>query len=326
MTRLPSADLAVAISARPEIDALSGLATRVVAAARGPEAEADANDPFTLALQRYRSAGVPAELGASWRATGSRRADTGPDVAILRKLDRDLLSAVVRYAIDAPTELPAAATEPAEDAPGPRTIGLATDVAALPSLVMGQDGRWHADDARPADNGTPRTRLAGLAGLASRYPNPAAVAARRRPLLDRIGPQAAANAVAARVKTVPPPPAFFPPRAADLELPSPEVVPARDDELLQTVSGGIELVVGPFTRLQELAAFTRALREMQGVEDVSPRQFAKGLVHIRVHYTDTIPLSNRLAQLREFSPSVLSATRTRIELKVEPPDDAPATS
>ena len=315
---------------RPDADALSDLAHRVVGAVRAPEAAAADEDPFTLALKRYQSAGAPAELRARWRdaLTEGAKADVAAASSVLRRLDRDLLSGVVRYATDvapAEPEEESANERAGEAAPLP-SLRVVTDATALPALVMGSDGTFHADDARPAGTAAPRGRLASLTGMASRYPDPAAMTARRRPLLERIGPEAASAAVAARVKTVAPPPAFFPPTAAELLPLDEEVRPAANDELLQTVSGGIELVVGPFTRLQQLAAFTRALREMPGVEDVSARQFAKGSVHIRVHYADAIPLSNRLAQLREFSPSVVSASKTRIELKVEPPDDAPATT
>lgn len=313
----------MAISTRPQADALSDLARSFVTAARGPQADAVADDPFTLALKRYQVSGIPEDLGARWRQTRAKSAERAPDLTLLRKLDRDLLSGVVGYAtahavggpLEEPEEVPA---EP----PSKLTIGVAAGPAAPPPLVMGEDGRWHADDAPETGATASRGRLAALAGLASRYPDAAAVAS-ARPLLDRIGPAAAASAVAARVKTVTPPPAFFPPSNADL-LPMIEESPTVEDELLRSVSGGVEIVVGPFSRLQHLAAFTRALNDMPGIADVSARQFEQGMVHIRVHYSDDVPLVTRLVQLREFSPTVVSSTKTRIELKVEPPDNAPA--
>lgn len=314
----------MAISARPEADTLSDLARSFVTAARGPQAEAVADDPFTLALKRYQASGIPEDLGARWRHTRAQSAEGTPDLSLLRKLDRDLLSGVVRYATEPTAGRPLEdEDDPPGDAPVSLSIGVATGDGVPPALVLGEDGRWHADDLPDSGAAAPRGRLAALAGLPSRYPDAAAVAS-ARPLLDRIGPQAAASAVAARVKTVAPPPAFFPPSEAELQ-PLSEKPTTTDDELLQSVSGGVELVVGPFTRLQHLAQFTRAIQEMPGIADVSARQFEQGMVHIRVHYSDDVPLVTRLAQLREFSPTVVASTKTRIELKVEPPDRTPAT-
>lgn len=318
----------MAISAgRRETEALSDLALRVVDALRSPGVETSTEDPFTLALKRYQSAGSPAGTGGKWREALSDRAEPpASSTSVLRKLDRDLLSSVVRYAVGpAPVEPEEAQLGSAEGMSPASPVRVIGEPESLPSLSLGSDGTWHADEPRAPGAASLLGRLSTLSGGGSRYPTPETVAARRRPLLDRIGPQAAASAVAARVQTPAPPPAFFPPRPTEPVPVEESPASAKNDDFLSTVSGGVELVVGPFSRLQHLAAFTRALQEMPGVADVSARQFERGLVHIRVRYADAVPLTNRLAQLREFSPTVVSATKTRIELKVEPPDHAPAT-
>ena len=86
--------------------------------------------------------------------------------------------------------------------------------------------------------------------------------------------------------------------------------------LAQTVAGGLELVVGPFSRFTDLAGFTRRLRELPGIQAVDTRHFFKGTVSLRVRYEDAVPLATRLAELEEFEPHVASATPSRIEVRL----------
>lgn len=86
--------------------------------------------------------------------------------------------------------------------------------------------------------------------------------------------------------------------------------------LAQTVGGGLELVVGPFTRFTDLARFTRSLRELPGIQAVDTRHFFKGTVSLRVRYEDAIPLATRLVELESFEPHIASATPSRIEVRL----------
>jgi len=105
----------------------------------------------------------------------------------------------------------------------------------------------------------------------------------------------------------------------------PSIAESISESTIQAVSGGIDLIVGPFTRFQDLGAFVKALRALTGVEDVTMREFVRSVVRLRVRYAHTVALATRLQQLREFSPTILSATQTRVEVKVEPLDrSAPA--
>ena len=156
---------------RPEslepVNVLAGLAERVVQAVL--ERGEDERDPFADALERYRSAGVPAEADAPWRGG---RGLPGPAVRrVLRTLGRDLLAGVVSYATTSASkeEAPAEAEE-VEDAPRLAVVGAGR---TMPSLELAPDGTWHV--AAPAE--APGTTAGGrphaaVPTLASRYPRP----------------------------------------------------------------------------------------------------------------------------------------------------------
>jgi hypothetical protein len=115
-------------------------------------------------------------------------------------------------------------------------------------------------------------------------------------------------------------------QAALLVAPAPEPVaevkaPARihpelGDDARASIDGGVDLIAGPFARFSELAAFTRAVRGLQGITSLDTREFLKGTVHLRLRYEDPIQLSVRLTELTEFRPSIIQATPGRIELRV----------
>lgn len=129
----------------------------------------------------------------------------------------------------------------------------------------------------------------------------------------------------------PPPPAppvtaqLTPAPAAPLERAIPAPVPAERAAEHATASatftnaariGGVELVVGRFTSFSKLAAFTRALQALEGIDTVTTRQFYKNVVQLRVRYDGDVPLVTRLKELTDFAPVVVSASPTRIELRI----------
>lgn len=88
--------------------------------------------------------------------------------------------------------------------------------------------------------------------------------------------------------------------------------------------GGMDVVVGPFARFSRLAEFIRALRALSGVRSVEARQFFNGTVQLRVRYDGMVPLATRLAELREFAPSAISATSTGVMMRLQPIEPAAA--
>jgi vacuolar-type H+-ATPase subunit H len=97
---------------------------------------------------------------------------------------------------------------------------------------------------------------------------------------------------------------------------------ARIHPELGAIDGGVDLIVGPFARFSQLAAFTRGVRGLAGVISLDTREFLKGTVHLRLRYDDAIPLSVRLSELSEFRPVVLEASSGRVELRVNLVDSA----
>lgn len=183
----------------PGVDALSDLARRLVDAVRDSDRTERIDDPFALALDRYLTAGDPPEVEGRWRAAlRTRPAGEAAAVAVLRKLDRDLLAGVVRFATgngrsavlpdEAGSHEGTSAAGPPDggDDERPARLRVITDASTLPALVLGPDGAWHAAEGPAAPRSVARGRLASLAGLASRYPAAQVVASERRPLLARM--------------------------------------------------------------------------------------------------------------------------------------------
>ncbi|MBI3980284.1 MAG: hypothetical protein HY331_19080 [Chloroflexi bacterium] len=110
------------------------------------------------------------------------------------------------------------------------------------------------------------------------------------------------------------------PAPSDVPAPSgPGDLPALIGEAEPTgaIVGGIELVVGPFSRFSQLGDFLRALRALPGVESVMTRQFHRGILRLRVRYDNPIALATRLLDLSAFAPRIVSAGAARIELHVQ---------
>lgn len=151
------------------MNVLAGLAEGVLDAILEREDDPE-RDPFAVALARYRSGGIPDEAAASWRAVRvAQHADRGT-ADVLRKLDRDLLVGVVRYATGSADE-PAPPDEAETEEASP-TLAVVGAGGPMPSLELGPDGTWHvasSGEAPLARRGGEKAR-AGLSSLASRYP------------------------------------------------------------------------------------------------------------------------------------------------------------
>jgi hypothetical protein len=111
------------------------------------------------------------------------------------------------------------------------------------------------------------------------------------------------------------------------ERPLVRIHPELGDEppSLASIDGGVDLIAGPFARFSELAAFTRAVRGLQGITSLDTREFLKGTVHLRLRYEDPIQLSVRLTELSEFRPFITQVTPSRVELRVNLADPAAQT-
>jgi hypothetical protein len=89
--------------------------------------------------------------------------------------------------------------------------------------------------------------------------------------------------------------------------------------------GGVELLVGPFTKFTDLASLMSALRALPGVRSVATQRFVKGIAHLRLRYEDPVPLAARLKGLRAFGPRIVACGPARIEMRVQL-DAGPAAS
>lgn len=142
---------------------LSGLAEAVLDVVLERD---DAALPFAEALARYRRTGAAPAPVTGWRtALPSHHGDRSA-IDVLKRLDRDLLSGLIRG--DAADETgPAVAGIPAE-APRLELVGV---VRTMPSLELGADGAWHvaSGDAPTRERGPVGARPA-VPSLASRYP------------------------------------------------------------------------------------------------------------------------------------------------------------
>lgn len=100
--------------------------------------------------------------------------------------------------------------------------------------------------------------------------------------------------------------------------PAPVPFPATNTAAVPEAAnpGSVEIVVGPFHQLSQLARFSRALRTLRGVGSVETRQFFNGRVHLRLRYDDPVPLATRIHDLSDFSLDVVNETPRRIEMRV----------
>lgn len=288
--------VALAIDREPDhVRVLSDLSGHVVGALIDEDADGGPDtDAFTQALRRYREEGAP-PFALSWRAaraprSGARESD------VLRRLARDLLKG-----ISLPHE-PGATDERAE--PAPANVRAITEAREVPALELASDGTWRPSGSAvsPEEEIDASTLRRSVPSARSRYPH---IVPGDRVILPPAPP----------VVDAAPPPA----PVADVV----EVVPVRLEEpvapesVIREVASGTEVIAGPFARFQQLAEFVKALRAMPGVQDVTTRQFVRGMVHLRVRHPHTVALAERVMDLADFRPTIVSSTYDRIEIRVD---------
>lgn len=322
---------------------LSGLSGLVVGALLDDDETNGPEDAFADALRRYREEGAP-EVGAPWRMSATDRIDGDHAARILGRLARDLLEGLSSERRDGDTT-DVTTSAPVEIAP-PNVLAI-TDARQVPALEMASDGTWRPSEATvSADEADASARRrANVPSLGSRYPKdrrdrasgfvippapprftqvtvaPVAYDAIPAPVQDMVAPRATIAApervgdagAAAGTVTLAPAPTAAPPQRVGVSA----------ESIIKAVAAGTEIVAGPFARFQQLAAFVKALRAIPGVQDVATRQFVRGTVHLRIRHSQAIALTDRIREMTEFGPQILTDTADRIELRVELPDDVP---
>jgi len=88
------------------------------------------------------------------------------------------------------------------------------------------------------------------------------------------------------------------------------------ESVIEQVAAGTEVVAGPFAHLEQLAEFVKAMRALEGIRDVVTRQFVRGVVHLRARHSHGPAFTDRLLELSEFAPEIISSAQDRVELKV----------
>ncbi|MCL5263791.1 MAG: hypothetical protein M1343_01115 [Chloroflexi bacterium] len=81
--------------------------------------------------------------------------------------------------------------------------------------------------------------------------------------------------------------------------------------------GSVGLVVSPFGSFRSLAAFQKAVEELDGVRSAKVRRFHRGTLYQVVQYDGAVPLEERLENLVQFRPRVVSRSASSIELKLD---------
>lgn len=89
-----------------------------------------------------------------------------------------------------------------------------------------------------------------------------------------------------------------------------------ETSVIKQVAAGTEVVAGPFAHFKQLAEFVKAMRALDGIQDVVTRQFVRGMVHLRVRHSHGSSFADRLLELSEFAPEIVSSAQDRVELKV----------
>lgn len=309
-------EMTLAIGKADHIRVLSDLSGDVVGAMLDEDDRRPSDaDPFAAALKRYQEEGHPLELAGGWRNAIAAKPVVASEGAarVLRLLARDLLACVATRTGATP-----AAAEPEREAPPANVRPIDRPAAPVPALELARDGTWKpSSTAARAEELESGRRPAYVPTLTSRYPDTSGGQGTHT-MLPPAPPSTGFTLPAPRK----PAPAVTPPPAPAAPAPTAPVATSAQS-VIQAVSGGTELIAGPFDRFQQLAAFVRALRALSGVQDVTTRQFVRGMVHLRVRYADAIALTTRLEGMAEFQPEIVSSTPTRIEIRVSPPDDAP---
>lgn len=79
----------------------------------------------------------------------------------------------------------------------------------------------------------------------------------------------------------------------------------------------LTLVVYPFHSFAALNEFQAAIRGLHGVKNTRVRRFYRGTLHLAVDYEDMIPLSDRLADLKDIGFHVASESRSELEIVLQ---------
>jgi hypothetical protein len=308
--------MALAIGRKADqVRVLSDLSGSVVGALIDDMDERRDGDPFADALRRYREEGAP-DLSAPWRAPATARG--GERAAeVLRHLTRDLLKGVT---------MPAdAATETTTSAALPENVRPIEPPREVPGLEMGDDGSWRPSDASVAaqDQVDARTLRRSVPTARSRYPQ---IQQEARVVLPpapkRFTDVTAVPLIAPPIvqpSVQPEPVVAEPPMAAPVAHAAPVVEAAETrpvESVIKQVAAGTEVIAGPFAHFKQLAEFVKALRALEGVHDVVTRQFVRGMVHLRIRHSHGVAFADRLLELSEFAPEIVSSTQERVELKV----------
>lgn len=324
--------MALAIGRKADqVRVLSDLSGSVVGALIDDMDERQDGDPFAEALRRYREEGAP-DLTTPWRAPAAARG--GEKAAqVLRHLTRDLLKGV---------SMPAdAVTEAVPEAPLPENVRPIESPKEVPGLEMADDGTWRPSDAAitSQDQADARTLRRSVPTARSRYPQ---VQPSERVVLPP-APKRFTEVTAPPVMTRPivqPEPVAAEPEVEGSRIsyeaaPSPattdggrgrearpeatslaEVADRNTESVIRQVAAGTEVIAGPFAHFKQLAEFVKALRALDGMHDVVTRQFVRGMVHLRVRHAHGSALTDRLLELSEFAPEIVSSTQDRVELRV----------
>ncbi len=89
--------------------------------------------------------------------------------------------------------------------------------------------------------------------------------------------------------------------------------PARD---FLPPAGTMNLVVSPFGSFRSLGVFQQALEGLEGVRSARLRRFHQGTLYMIVRYNGSIPLEERLKDLTQFAPRLVSRKPGLLELRV----------
>lgn len=79
----------------------------------------------------------------------------------------------------------------------------------------------------------------------------------------------------------------------------------------------LTLVVYPFHSFAALNEFQGAIRQLHGVKNTRVRRFYRGTLHLAVDYEDMIPLTTRLADLKEIEFEIASESRSELEIVLQ---------
>jgi hypothetical protein len=349
--------MALAIGRKADhVRVLSDLSGLVVGALIDDVESGPESDAFTDALRRYREEGAP-DLAMSWRAATPAPRVTWREAEVLRHLTRDLLKGVsmpetstgdasepeerdsppanVRPIESATLDVPA--LELASDGtwkPSGSALQSQEDVDAsalrrsVPSIRSRYPQVTRADHVvlPPAPKRFTEVTAPPLMPIEipqkedAAEPAEARIDAAEAPEVEgsQVSNEAAtllADAVGRRGRDLRPE-ATSGAEAASSSPPAPPPHIERES-IIKAVAGGTEVVAGPFARFQQLAVFVKALRALPGVQDVATRQFVRGMVHLRVRHAHGTALADRLLELTDFAPSIVSSTQDRIELRVD---------